>query len=228
MSSAWSTERSVYVSIARVALAAWLALALLSGIAPLASLSANSICQMECCAGKPTHAAGSCAGGSCHARFALKEEAAQPEAEAHCGTGEQAMAAHGIAHSTAHGATHKATHGAGHEMHKAPAPVTKQDDSVILKDGPAARGEDSLLHHSTPLPGMAANAFKRPCREDCGAGAFGSSSQKNSRHTALLSQAERPRPPTRARSLIQADGAASLLEALCGSSRPRAPPLSFS
>lgn len=62
-------------SIPRIVLAAMLALALLSGIAPLNALSSSSHeCNMSCCLSKSPHAA-----GSCSVAFASDEEAATPD-----------------------------------------------------------------------------------------------------------------------------------------------------
>lgn len=48
-------------SLARTVLATLLVLVLLAGVAPFSSFSSSShACQMECCAGKPPHEAGSC------------------------------------------------------------------------------------------------------------------------------------------------------------------------
>lgn len=50
-------------------LALMLLVGFLSNIVPLASVSAGSRCTLECCAGKPPHAAGSCMDGACEAHL---------------------------------------------------------------------------------------------------------------------------------------------------------------
>lgn len=54
-----------------------LALALIAAFActviPLASASAGNVCQLECCAGHATHAAGSCMNGTCHAAIRIQK-----------------------------------------------------------------------------------------------------------------------------------------------------------
>jgi hypothetical protein len=62
-----NSRRFKTVNTAKLALAVMLLVAFLSSIAPLASVSAGSVCRLECCAGRAPHAAGSCMGGSCHA-----------------------------------------------------------------------------------------------------------------------------------------------------------------
>ena len=62
-----NSRRVRLISTARVLLASVLLTAFLSGIVPIASVSAGSMCQLECCAGRAPHASGSCMNGSCHA-----------------------------------------------------------------------------------------------------------------------------------------------------------------
>lgn len=50
----------IYFNAMRIVLAACLALALLAGFVPTSLSSAQPACTMSCCAGKPSHAAGSC------------------------------------------------------------------------------------------------------------------------------------------------------------------------
>lgn len=62
-----NSRRFRTVNTAKLALAVVLAVAFLSSIAPLARVSAGSMCTLECCAGRTPHAAGSCMDGTCHA-----------------------------------------------------------------------------------------------------------------------------------------------------------------
>jgi hypothetical protein len=62
-----NSSRFKTVNAAKLALAVMLLIAFLSSIAPLAPVSAGSVCTLECCAGRAPHAAGSCMDGSCHA-----------------------------------------------------------------------------------------------------------------------------------------------------------------
>jgi hypothetical protein len=61
------SRQSKIVITARLGLAVVLSIGFLSSIAPLAPVSAGSMCTLECCAGRAPHAAGSCMNGSCHA-----------------------------------------------------------------------------------------------------------------------------------------------------------------
>jgi hypothetical protein len=61
------SRRFKTVNTAELALAVMLVVAFFSSIAPLALVSAGSMCALECCAGRTPHAAGSCMNGSCHA-----------------------------------------------------------------------------------------------------------------------------------------------------------------
>ncbi len=44
-------------------------------VLPLSSASSKSACQLECCAGRAAHSAGSCLTGACHARIRIKRHA---------------------------------------------------------------------------------------------------------------------------------------------------------
>jgi hypothetical protein len=71
---------------------AMVALALVAAFAcaaiPLASASGN-VCKLECCAGRATHAAGSCMNGTCHAAIKLQRKTIRrtltPPADELCG-----------------------------------------------------------------------------------------------------------------------------------------------
>lgn len=63
------TKRSGLVSVARIMLAAMLLTAFFAGVVPLVPVSAGSLCQRECCAGRAPHASGSCMDGSCEANL---------------------------------------------------------------------------------------------------------------------------------------------------------------
>ena len=71
-------RRVRFINTARVLLASVLLSAFLSGMVPLASVSAGSMCKLECCAGRAPHASGSCMNGSCQATLT-----AHPAAKSH-------------------------------------------------------------------------------------------------------------------------------------------------
>ena len=56
-------------------LGALLLCTLLSVSVPIASVSADSICRLACCAGHAAHVAGSCMNGSCHAAVRSRKAA---------------------------------------------------------------------------------------------------------------------------------------------------------
>ena len=62
-----STARFSSILSAKAILAGSLLCAILSVSVPIASVSADSICRLACCAGHAAHVAGSCMNGSCHA-----------------------------------------------------------------------------------------------------------------------------------------------------------------
>jgi hypothetical protein len=77
------------ISAARVLLAAVLLSAFLSGIVPLAAVTAGSLCTLECCVGRAPHASGSCMNGSCQVTLPSARKrnhhAAADRAEKFCG-----------------------------------------------------------------------------------------------------------------------------------------------
>ena len=62
-------KRSSLLRVARIMLAAMLLTAFFAGVVPLVSVSAGSMCHLECCAGRAPHASGSCLDGSCQANL---------------------------------------------------------------------------------------------------------------------------------------------------------------
>lgn len=59
----------------RAILAALILCAVVAVILPLTPVSATSACQLDCCAGRATHSAGSCITGACHARIKVRRNA---------------------------------------------------------------------------------------------------------------------------------------------------------
>jgi hypothetical protein len=83
------SRRLTITSTARILLASVLLAAFVAGIVPLASVSAGSTCQLECCAGRAPHRSGSCMDGSCQAVLstarAHNRHATLDQAEKFCG-----------------------------------------------------------------------------------------------------------------------------------------------
>jgi hypothetical protein len=59
---------------ARLTLAVVLLAAFVSTVVPLGSVWASNVCNLECCAGRATHTAGSCMNGTCHAAIKLQRK----------------------------------------------------------------------------------------------------------------------------------------------------------
>jgi hypothetical protein len=83
------SRRFKMIRAARVLLAAVLLSAFLSGIVPLAAVTAGSLCTLECCVGRAPHASGSCMNGSCQVTLPSARKhshhAAPDRAENFCG-----------------------------------------------------------------------------------------------------------------------------------------------
>jgi hypothetical protein len=172
-----------------------LVFALLNGVAPYASLSNAKLCSMPCCAGRPAHLAGSCAGGACHARVAVKTQ--------------QAEAAHSCeAHHTIAGMHEQGEH-EGHALQShAPAHAVMREHAARHEEAQVREmnfggARSGLLRgplpQSTAQPETAAGAtasFRTPCEADCGAGVPGFAQLRRARDSAALAHAVQPRPPT--------------------------------
>jgi hypothetical protein len=85
------SRRFNIINTAKLMLAVMLFFAFLCSIVPLVSVSADSQCRLECCAGRAPHAAGSCMGGACDARLRTRSRTAryhhakQDQVEQFCG-----------------------------------------------------------------------------------------------------------------------------------------------
>jgi hypothetical protein len=69
------SRRFKTINTARLMLAVMLLVGFLCSIVPLAPVSADSRCRLECCAGRAPHAAGSCMDGACEAPFQTRTKA---------------------------------------------------------------------------------------------------------------------------------------------------------
>lgn len=198
--------------IARISVAALLALVLLAGLLPSGTLSASHLCKMACCAAKPPHEAGACNAvlpNVEQAGEATQEEANADEHASH--QGEMQMADESLETAAATHVSSGHCHTANHPsaQRKAPRHAATQKESGAQKDLRVAQ------------------AFTRPCSEECAAAACAFMQVRRPREAAALSISLNPRPPT----LISR---ASLTNSLLPSSaarrlqsRPRAPPASL-
>jgi hypothetical protein len=201
---------------ARIVAAVMLVLALVSGIAPFGASSSASLCAMACCAGKPPHEAGACAGVSCHAHLSTRREEPppKPKPKTHCEMSGGGAPDH-------------------QEMARIPDALTI--DSTVATEH--LDGEDHLAtaqsDASQNAPRQAsiivtAAAISNPCRPDCGAGVFNSSVQGRQRSSAVISYAGQPRPPCGEHLFLTNGSPARALSALCRKCVPRGPPVLFS
>lgn len=71
------SRRLKIINTVKLVLAVMLLVGFLSSIAPLASVSAGSMCTLECCAGRAPHVAGSCMDGACQAPLLTHSKAAR-------------------------------------------------------------------------------------------------------------------------------------------------------
>lgn len=166
MSLALRPANPARAAIPRIVLAVMLALALLSGIAPLNALSSSSSheCNMSCCLSKSPHAA-----GSCSVAFASDEEAKTPDESDYEMTAHRGHAEH-ISQTIA-----------SHEGHK-PA---KQSSAHHSSTGKATSQRASVR----------AQALTKPCAPECAAAAAPLSTQmRRPRDPAAQAFAGKPRP----------------------------------
>lgn len=70
------SRRFKIISTAKLMLAVMLLVGFLCSVAPLAPVSAGSMCRLECCAGRAPHAAGSCMDGACESPQRTRPKAA--------------------------------------------------------------------------------------------------------------------------------------------------------
>ena len=188
------SRRFKTVNTAKVAFVVALLFAFLSSIIPPASVSAGSTCQLECCAGRAPHAAGSCMEGLCqaaipgHGKAAKTRLAKRVQAEPLCGL-----------------------------VHK-----------VVLKSYAQMRSGFNQSPIRSGRTNASAAAFVKPCEPDCGGSAAGFRNSNRQRNSAVIADAVRPRGPMAINLSDFAKYRIQILEALCGQSAPRGPPLSFS
>jgi hypothetical protein len=208
------TRRLTPTVVARIVIAAVLALALLSGVVPL-GFTSGRLCQMACCAGMAPHAAGSCSHGSCHIDLSIHKPTPPKQQEEPCGAHKpEALAQHGGMHAQ-----------------EAPPPI-EEDSSATAHQHAQQTGssgqEQARKGRSQQTTNVAASMLTKPCPPDCGAGICSYSSQSRPRGSAALSHAGRPRPPSSLCLRQTSYNPAKELGMLCRRSRPRGPPLSFS
>jgi hypothetical protein len=187
-------------SAARIFLATLFSLALLSGVAPAGPLSAGHFCSMPCCAGKAPHAAGSCAGGSCHARVAVQRKAAP---EKFCGLRPERFA-------------RLRTDRSANSDYRA----TRKAADAPNANSTGIGGRDAATKDARVAPA----ALTHTCPPDCGACASAPAQLRRPHDAAALSEAGRARPPTHSSLSPHAQTFTPALPPQRERSNPRAPP----
>jgi hypothetical protein len=194
--------RPAGISFARTILAAMLALVLLSGVAPLDTLSRSHQCHMACCAGKSPHAE-----GSCSVAFATEtQEEEQP-------AGEQVE--------------EHATHSQHSHQHAAsqPSEIASSDNDALMRQ--TAQHPSSGKKSSRTL-NVASQAMTTPCSRECAAAATSASTQlPRPRDAAAMSVSGNPRPPTLAIFKKEFSTVLPLSAERRRQLHPRAPPFSL-
>lgn len=205
------TARSICIGIARISVAAMLAVVLLSGLIPSGAISALHTCKTACCAGKPTHEAGACSA------FPASAETSETPPQA----------------DTSHAGEHSSHHG---EMRM--SSTTTETVNETITETTVSSGHCQTSNHSSAQPhvprrdsskhsSVAARAFTRPCAAECAAAILTLTQVRRPREAATLSIAVRPRPPT----LISRAGDINNLSTSSTERRrrirPRAPPASL-
>lgn len=137
----------------RSLIAAGLVVSLLSTVIPFSAASSVHWCTMECCVGKPPHAA-----GACDTNLMKSAPRESHDAEAFCG-----LHRHNLNRSAARSAARK--YGAvATSQHRS---CGHRIDSA--NDGAAPETTGSASAHS---PSVAAPSMTTPCTDDCGAGSI--------------------------------------------------------
>jgi hypothetical protein len=187
---------SARTPIARISLAVILTLVMLAGVAPFSSLSSSHECGMACCAGKPSHMA-----GSCSTAFDA-EESAETDDE----SGQEHSAHSHQTHSS--GATPKTTISGKHR--------------VAAKSSSTHHSTHSKA--STLASSIASQAVTTPCSPECAVAASVSAQVRRPREQSALSSAFKLRSST-TRSLNERRAVLPSKSAEAARpSQPRAPP----
>lgn len=201
MLSRLRSTRPARSSFARIILATMLALVLLSGVAPLNSLSRSHQCRMACCVGKSPHAEGSC---SVALATEAQEEPAGEEVEEHAAQSQ-----------------HSHQHAASSTSEK----IASSDDEMAQHHTAQYSSSDKK---SSRTLNVAVQAVTPPCSPECAAAAASASTQlPRPRDAAAMSVAGNPRPPTPVRFSKEFSTVLPPSAERRRQLRPRAPPLSL-
>jgi hypothetical protein len=213
------TARIARIGIARIFMVALLALVMLAGMMPSGAFSESRICRMACCVGKPPHEAGAC--------NAVLPSADTVNAEQEAQSAEHAIHHDGMEMSVTVDQTVTETETfSGHcqtANHSSTEHRTTNHSSVEHRAPSAAPSHAEQSQQAS----FAADAFTKPCSEECAAAALAFMQVRRPRAAAVHSHALKPRPPTL---ISRADSLNSLFPSSAAhgrQSRPRAPPASL-
>ena len=173
----------IRTSIARIVLALMLALVVLANVVPPGSFASSHECGMACCAGKPSHMAGSCS-------TALGD--GETEAEAHDEQGDEhsthGHAAHGAKHSSAHHSTH-----ATKDSRRTPSVTVRTLTKPCSPECAAAAFSSSQVRRPRHAASIVVKAQPRPSTVRSFVGQFVQLTPKSADH---VRQARPRAPPT--------------------------------
>ena len=186
---------------AKVILATLILCSVVAVALPFGTVSATSMCTLDCCAGRPPHAAGSCMSGACHAAITIRKRS-----HAHHAALQRSESICGLSVTT--------TAVAGRLSAK----------RMILNDPSLAK----VPQKESPQRELAATSFGKPCLPDCGGCASGFANVNQQRNSTAFTYAQRPRLPFGIGPRYLAGHLVLARAGLCRRCIPRGPPTFFS
>lgn len=182
--------------LTRAALGCLLSLAFMAASIPVDAILPDQACAMPCCAGRATHAAGSCMGDACRAHLATKKRAAP---ERFCAARISSLSGRSIKTSSSSNATLQSTS------------VTETLSPTQSPSGIARRSREIA----------ARMALTKSCSADCAC--LNSLARTLQSHEVTKLSSARPLVCARAR--LNSSQLSVPASALQNQSRPRAPPV---
>jgi len=190
------SEQPSKFRLTRAALGGLLSLAFLAVSIPVDAMLPGQACSMPCCAGRATHAAGSCMGDACHAHFLRKKRAAP---ERLCAARVSSLSGRSIKTSLSSNATLGST-----SVTETASPIQSPSETALRSSEVAAR-----------------IALTKSCSADCVC-LNNLARTLQSHEVTKLSSA---RPLVCARARLNSSQLPVLASVLQNQSRPRAPPV---
>lgn len=167
---------------------------------PFVTVSAGSICTLDCCAGRAPHAAGSCMSGACHAAITIKRHArgrrtASLRSDVFCG------------------------------LSFSPATISNR---LAVKRTIRDPSSTKTSQKESTQREFSATSFGRPCPPDCSGWASGFTNLNQQRNSAAFTHAKRPGAPSGTRLRYLHEDFTQARVGLCRRCIPRGPPTFFS